>query len=393
MRCFYCQGRWYIVSIRFTSYLINYCSIDLLKSKEPIFFSVAPPADSSHQLGRRGFVNGKVDWNGIPQLTVSEIPRQPVNKPKPLSRQPKVSPTPQKKGKDKAVPVPFAKSTEIRSVTIEDQTSPISDDGFVDASSSFSSPSPSAPLESTPVIPTSAVTAGPAGVTRARTKAAPVPTQVTKRAALLLEEFQSHGSNAKKPRIKVPPPTQPPLPSSTQVVPQGSLWPASGFTAKHLLERPDPKIGLVRPAAGPDRAPSQPCAESLPTSVAQPHLIKQEVGNSAPVFPHGWHAGGPNPGPPSYFTGPGYPGYPFPGQYPPYAPHHYYPNPYHVDGPYPPRDGFPDAIPPSTVPHSYPQPMQHFNPALPAYPPGFTPSDRYPEEPHHGNQMLGIDKE
>lgn len=358
---------------------------DLLHSRVPIFMSVAPPIDSPHPLGRRGFVDGRADWNGLPRLTRSmtsrNIPRNPSTKASHL--QTKIvtaqhQPTASSLEKNK---VPVAKSLENKKPTITvncpSPSSSATDDAFVDASSLFSSPPA---LDTTPIHPRSVVSPSlsllptPAPVAHAPkihvAVANSVPSHLTKRTAVAAEGVPS-GSNAKKPRVKAPQVTQPAPSTATS---QGQLWPASGFTAMSLLRQPSPNTMSKK---FPEAAPISVESQSPPPSVQGFPRVKKETSDSAPAFAHGWHGGVPNSGPPQMFTGPGYPGYMYPGQYPPYPPHQYSAGPHqyyagpHHEGPYPPR---------GPVPHGYPQHMQHFNPAYPAYSP-FHPVDHFSEEP------------
>ncbi|KAG1779268.1 hypothetical protein EV702DRAFT_936228, partial [Suillus placidus] len=38
----------------------------ILASRDPIIFGEAPAPDSRHTHGRRKFVNGRIDWKGLP---------------------------------------------------------------------------------------------------------------------------------------------------------------------------------------------------------------------------------------------------------------------------------------------------------------------------------------
>ncbi|KAG0695712.1 hypothetical protein DFH29DRAFT_770146, partial [Suillus ampliporus] len=39
----------------------------ILASRDPVIFGEAPIPESHHTHGRRGFVNGRIDWKGLPR--------------------------------------------------------------------------------------------------------------------------------------------------------------------------------------------------------------------------------------------------------------------------------------------------------------------------------------
>lgn len=78
-------GHTHIYALQCDTLTIQHIATDkacqrILASRDPVIFGEAPGPESTHAHGRRGFVNGQIDWKGLPRLHPSPEP-SPVASP------------------------------------------------------------------------------------------------------------------------------------------------------------------------------------------------------------------------------------------------------------------------------------------------------------------------